>query len=181
VPSTILALIFFLAYLANRFGAPEILGAFTGGLAFSRRFVVPFAASLRVSNATLVSVKSVIEPLVFIFTPLFFVFVGLQINFKALDFSPALVCYFVLFVIIALLSKGVAGLVAKGPLKERFFIGLAMIPRGEVGIIFAEFGRLSGIFDGKVYTIMVAVVVFTTLIAPFALKSYVKRANLTRA
>ncbi|NPA48553.1 MAG: cation:proton antiporter, partial [Thermodesulfobacteria bacterium] len=61
--------------------------------------------------------------------------------------------------------------------REKIFVGLAMIPRGEVGIIFAEFGRLSQIFDQTLYTIMIAVVAFTTLAAPFLLKFYVKKAR----
>ncbi len=178
VPSTILSLIFILAYLAKRVGAPEILGAFTGGLAFSRRFIVPFAASLRVSPLTVASVKNIIDPLVFVFTPLFFVYVGVQINFQNMSFSPLLFLYFLLFSILALISKGICGLIIKGTLKERIFVGLAMIPRGEVGIIFAEFGRLSGIFDENLYTVMIAVVAFTTLISPFLLKFYVQKTRL---
>jgi len=181
IPSTILSLIFFLAYFAQRFGAPEILGAFTGGIAFSRRFVVPFAASLRVSTATVTSVKSVIDPLIFIFTPLFFVYVGLEINLKALELSFYLLLYFLIFSLVALVSKGVAGFVIKGTFAERLFVGLAMVPRGEVGIIFAEFGRISGIFDQNVYTVMIAVVAFTTLIAPFMLKYYLKKTEMAYA
>lgn len=178
VPSTILSLIFFLAYLAKRFGAPEILGAFTGGLAFSRRFMVPFAATLRVSPATLSSVKGIIDPLVLVFTPLFFVYVGLEINFRALEITLAFLGYFLLFSLLAIFTKVGAGLVIRGSLKEKIFVGLAMVPRGEVGIIFAEFGRLSEIFDETLYTIMIAVVAFTTLAAPFFLKSYVKKVGL---
>jgi len=178
VPSTILSLIFFLAYLAKRFGAPEILGAFTGGLAFSRRFVVPFAASLRVSPATFKSVKSIIDPLILVFTPLFFVYVGLEINFRAIELDWHFVFYFLMFSIVALFTKAVAGFAISGPIKERFFVGLAMVPRGEVGIIFAEFGRLSQIFDQTLYTIMIAVVAFTTLAAPFILKFYIQKVRL---
>jgi len=44
------------------------------------------------------------------------------------------------------------------------------VPRGEVGLIFAEVGRRSNIFDDSIYAVIVFVVAFTTLLAPLALK-----------
>ncbi|PVV25696.1 MAG: hypothetical protein B6D79_08565, partial [gamma proteobacterium symbiont of Ctena orbiculata] len=49
-------------------------------------------------------------------------------------------------------------------------VGLAMVPRGEVGLIFAELGRSTGIFNVEVYAGMVIVITLTTLLSPFALK-----------
>lgn len=49
-------------------------------------------------------------------------------------------------------------------------IGMSMVPRGEVGLIFAEIGRCSGIFDYKVHAGMVIVIVLTTVIPPFTIK-----------
>ncbi len=46
-----------------------------------------------------------------------------------------------------------------------------MLPRGEVGLIFAEFGRISGIYDNNLYAVIIFVVALTTLIAPIALKN----------
>jgi Kef-type K+ transport system membrane component KefB len=45
-----------------------------------------------------------------------------------------------------------------------------MLPRGEVGLIFAEFGRISGIYDNTLYAVIIFVVSLTTLISPLALK-----------
>jgi Kef-type K+ transport system membrane component KefB len=47
---------------------------------------------------------------------------------------------------------------------------MAMVPRGEVGLIFAELGRVSGIFDNEIYAGMVIVIALTTLLPPFAMK-----------
>ena len=52
----------------------------------------------------------------------------------------------------------------------RLAIGLAMVPRGEVGLIFAELGRSSGILSNETYAAMVFVIALTTLLPPFAMK-----------
>ncbi len=49
----------------------------------------------------------------------------------------------------------------------RSAVGLAMVPRGEVGLIFVELGRASGILDGVTYAAVVLVVAYTTLFSPF--------------
>ena len=54
-------------------------------------------------------------------------------------------------------------------------IGVAMIPRGEVGLIFAELGRVSGIFDNEIYAAMVLVIALTTLLPPFVMKWFYAR------
>ena len=56
------------------------------------------------------------------------------------------------------------------PWPTRWIIGTAMIPRGEVGLIFAELGRESGILINEIYAGMVIVIAFTTVLSPFALK-----------
>ena len=177
VPPVLLSLVFLLAYVAQRVGAPEILGAFTGGLAFSKNFRLPLI-NLKISQGVLDNIRTVAEPLMLIFTPMFFVFVGLEINLREIHFSGALVFAFVFLTIIAFISKGVAGLVIPGSLKERFFIGIAMIPRGEVGLIFVEMGRLSGVFDAGIYTVLIGVVVFTTFLAPFMMRFYMEKTGL---
>jgi len=57
----------------------------------------------------------------------------------------------------------------------RIIIGLAMVPRGEVGLIFAELGRVSGIFNNEVYAGMIIVITLTTLLPPFIIKWFYGR------
>jgi Kef-type K+ transport system membrane component KefB len=54
----------------------------------------------------------------------------------------------------------------------RSAVGMAMVPRGEVGLIFAELGRASGIFDSVTYAGVVLVVAYTTLFSPFWIKLF---------
>ncbi len=70
----------------------------------------------------------------------------------------------------AVLAKMVSGVWAKGGFRERLTTGIAMVPRGEVGLIFAEVGRRSGIFDELIYAVVVFVVALTTLLAPLLLR-----------
>ncbi len=49
---------------------------------------------------------------------------------------------------------------------------MAMVPRGEVGLIFAELGRTAGIFDGGTYAAIVLVIAYTTLFSPFWIKMF---------
>ena len=57
---------------------------------------------------------------------------------------------------------------------SRIMIGMAMVPRGEVGLIFAELGRFSGIFNNEIHAGMVIVIVLTTIIPPFTMKWFYK-------
>ena len=55
-------------------------------------------------------------------------------------------------------------------MSSRVAIGVAMVPRGEVGPVFAELGRSSGVFANETYAGMVVVIALTTLASPFVLK-----------
>ena len=52
---------------------------------------------------------------------------------------------------------------------------MTMMPRGEVGLIFAELGRVTGVFDASVYAGIVLVIVYTTLASPFWIKLFYQR------
>lgn len=176
VPPVVVAIILLFAFAAHEIGSPEILGAFTAGIAFSRRFTIPFAAAFQADKAIIHKIEESLNPLVWLFTPVFFVYVGLQLNLKAIDFTSVnfWLLSVVLFVI-AILTKLVAGFFIKGTLKEKLSVGFSMLPRGEVGLIFAEFGRLSGIYDNTLYAVIIFVVALTTLLAPLVLKNIWKK------
>jgi len=112
-------------------------------------------------------------PIVHLFTPIFFVTVGLSLNLHEVDWSSSFIWAFSLSLLItAIGGKLIGGLfLLSQPLQSRWIIGTAMIPRGEVGIIFAELGRGGGIFSNEIYTGMIMVIAFTTLLPPFAMKT----------
>ncbi len=172
VPPVVIAIILIFAYAAHEIGSPEILGAFTAGIAFSRRFTIPFAAAFQADKEIIQKIEGSLNPLIWLFTPIFFVHVGLQLNFKAIDFT-SLNFYLIsaVFFTVAFATKLVAGIFIRGNLKEKLSVGFSMLPRGEVGLIFAEFGRISGIYDDTLYAVIIFVVALTTLLAPIVLKN----------
>ena len=107
-----------------------------------------------------------------VFAPIFFVSVGLALNLREIDFSSAEFWIISLSLLaVAILGKLLAGFVVLNlPLREKIAVGLSMLPRGEVGLIFAEFGRLTGAVNETLYAVVVFVVALTTLLAPIGLK-----------
>ncbi len=75
---------------------------------------------------------------------------------------------------VAIIGKLLGGVPVRGNPWARVAMGMAMVPRGEVGLIFAELGRVSGIFDDEVYAGIVIVIAYTTLLSPFWIKLYYK-------
>jgi len=172
IPTIIISLIALFAYLSHLFGAPEILGSFAAGIALSRRFILPFGMGLRNDKVFLEKVKNSIRPIAQMFTPIFFVMVGLSMNLRVIDFASTKFWYLALiFLFIAVVGKYMgAFLLRKTSALKKALIGISMIPRGEVGLIFAEVGRMNGILDNEIYAVLIFVIIVTTIVPPFLLK-----------
>jgi len=177
IPTAMISLVLFFAWLAHEVGAPEILGGFAAGLALSRRFFLPFGTALHSDDPGFsIRIEQQMTPIIHLFTPIFFVMVGLSLNFHMIEWSSPFIWAFsmVLFVV-AVLGKFAGALLIRERWQSRFAIGIAMVPRGEVGLIFAELGRTSGIFNHEVYAGVIIVIALTTLIPPFIMKWYFAR------
>ena len=74
--------------------------------------------------------------------------------------------------VIAICSKFTGTLIIDEPFPRRFVVGMAMIPRGEVGLIFAGLGSASGVFDDATYTALIMVIVYTALLSPFWIERF---------
>lgn len=171
LPTTIVALVLFFAWLAHALGAPELLGGFAAGLALSRRFFLPLGIALHADERFAHRIEEQMKPIVHLFTPIFFVFVGLSLNLREIDWGSPFIWGFSLSLLVAaIVGKLVGALLIKEPWVARWVIGMAMIPRGEVGLIFAELGRISEIFSNEIYAGMVIVIALTTLMPPFVMK-----------
>jgi len=176
IPTMVVSLVLLFAWLAHEVGAPELLGGFAAGLALSRRFFLPLGVALHADPKFAHRIDAQMRPIIRLFTPIFFVMVGLSLNLREIDWSSPYVWVFSLVMfVIALTGKFFAAFLAGGSWYSRFAIGIAMIPRGEVGIIFAELGRESGVFSNEIYAGMIIVITLTTFIAPLLLKSYYAR------
>jgi Kef-type K+ transport system membrane component KefB len=176
LPTTIVSLVLFFAWLAHTLGAPELLGGFAAGLALSRRFFLPLGIALHGDDGFAHRIEEQMKPIVHLFTPIFFVFVGLSLNLREIDWDSPFIWMFSLSLLAAaVVAKLVGAFLIKESLAARWMIGMAMIPRGEVGLIFAELGRTNGIFNNEIYAVMVIVIAFSTLLPPFMMKWFYGR------
>lgn len=177
LPCAIVSLLLLFAWLAHQLGAPELLGGFAAGLALSKSFLIPLPSFLQTSKKFSERVDKQMKPIIHIFTPIFFVNIGLNLNLQAVAWSSSFVwAASGLLLLAAIIGKLASGLVLyKKSLFIRSAVGIAMIPRGEVGLIFAEIGRNSNVFDNELYATMVIVIAITTLIAPVGLRYFYSR------
>jgi len=173
IPSGVVGLVLMFAWLANLFGAPELLGGFAAGVALSRRFNLPFGSAFHVNERFSQEVHSEMQPIVRLLSPLFFVSVGLSLDLSLVDWSSSAFWWLSLSLLaIAILGKFLGAMLIRENLHTRVAVGMAMVPRGEVGLIFAGIGYTTGIFDQKTYTSLIMVIAYTTLLSPFWIKLY---------
>ncbi len=184
----VLSLILLFSYLAHVVGAPEIMGGFAAGIAMGQRFRVSIAQRLRVPFTPALNrllsaspelaqrLESQMRPLIHAFTPMFFVMVGVSLNLRAVDWGSPLVWQLSLaLAAVAVAGKWVAGFCIRESRLRQSVIGLSMIPRGEVGLIFAQLGYSNGILNGELYAALLIVIALTTVLPPFALKWFYRR------
>ncbi len=172
IPTIIISLILGMAVISRGMGAPEILGSFAAGIALARRFFLPLGAGIdHYSHQFAEQIEERMTPIIDLFVPVFFVMVGVSINLRAIDMTSGSFWIFSgVLTAVAVLSKITRGVWSHGGFREKLSTGVAMVPRGEVGLIFAEVGRRSGIFDDTTYAGVVFVVTLTTLLAPLAMR-----------
>ena len=173
IPTTIVSLVLFFSWISHSLGAPELLGGFAAGLALSRRFFMPFGLTIRTDKDCAKCVEEQMRPIIQLFTPIFFVYIGLSLNLREIDWSSPFIWGFSLSVfVLAVIGKMIGPFLLKENIYSRWAIGMAMVPRGEIGLIFAELGRISGILNNEIHAGMVIVIVLTTLLSPFVMKWY---------
>ncbi len=110
------------------------------------------------------------RPVADIFTPVFFLSIGAAVDLGAWNpFSPAgrgvLLIGVILFAI-AVLGKLASGWAAPWLRFNRWAVGIGMVPRGEVGLIFAQIGVTTGILTNHLFSAILLMVLTTTLVAP---------------
>ncbi|BAF71440.1 cation:proton antiporter [Sulfurovum sp. NBC37-1] len=173
IPTAIISLVLFFAWMAHQMGAPEIIGGFAAGLALSRRFFLPFGAMIGEDRHFADKIERQMRPIVLLFTPIFFVTVGLSINLQKIDWSESHIWFFGgSILLVSVIGKMLFPLLLKSlSVRKRMIIGLSMVPRGEVGLIFSEIGRASGIFENEIYTALIVVIVLTTMLPPLLIKA----------
>lgn len=177
-------------YLAELAGLEPIIGAFAAGLILDQvhfnKFADPTivndlksldfkakkdkeAVNRLIAKHKHMHVEDLIQSVGMVLIPVFFVYTGMQINFASL-LQPSLYLIAGVISIVAILGKLVSGFAAKGSMREKLLVGMAMVPRGEVGLIFAATGKSLGVLSDNLFSVIVLVVVMTTFIAPPIIK-----------
>lgn len=156
IPIIIFMLI--LSYIGAAVHLEAILGAFAAGLLLDK-------------TEEREALEKLVKPVSDLVVPIFFVTVGARTDFSVLNPSvPAnreglIVALFLITVAIA--GKVVTGLAVFGqPQINRLAIGVGMIPRGEVGLVFAGVGSASGIISDSLNAAIIMMVILTTFLAP---------------
>ncbi len=163
-----LLLCFLLSWLADAVGLATIVGAFAAGLILEEVHFKEFKETVRLHQ--------LIRPISTLFVPVFFVLMGIQVRLET--FTDSSVVGFALgLTVAAIIGKQVCGLAVVEKQLDRVSIGVGMIPRGEVGLIFAGIGKALNIVDGALYSAIVIMVILTTLITPPVLKLTLSRWN----
>jgi Kef-type K+ transport system membrane component KefB len=147
-----------LAAFAAQIGLAAIIGAFLAGMIVAEtRDQSPIAQET--------------APLYAFFPPFFFAFIGLQVSLAALgDLDTLLLLAGVTLLAVATKFAGAYLGARRMGRRDAAFVGVGMVPRGEVGIIVAGIGLASDTIDGELFAIIVAMSVLTTLLVPPVLR-----------
>jgi Kef-type K+ transport system membrane component KefB len=140
------------AELADVVKLAPIVGAFVAGLALARS---PAAGRVRRELA----------PVGHLFIPVFFLQIGIDAEIREFADGKVLATAAALLAV-ATVAKLLAGAVVRPSPGDRLLVGLGMLPRGEVGLIFAALGLRESVFGRDVYAALLLVVLATTMLAP---------------
>lgn len=151
---------FLLAWLANLAELATIVGAFAAGMVLNSFF------DREVEGASLHELLSPLESLV---VPLFFVWMGVQVKLETMANKDVLIAG-LLLTIVAIVGKVASGWGCP-PTMNRLAVGFGMMPRGEVGLIFAGIGKGIGVVDEGLFSAIVLLVMVTTVLAPILLRA----------
>jgi Kef-type K+ transport system membrane component KefB len=150
-----------LAWVAAAIGLATIIGAFAAGLIFAE-------------TDDREHINRDVKPLANVLVPVFFVIMGTLVDVRTF-LDPGVLIVAGGLTAIAFATKLVAGQVLREPGIKRWAIGAGMVPRGEVGIIFAGFGLTLGVITPGLYSSLLVMVMVTTLSAPPLLKRLLGR------
>ena len=184
------------AFLADAIGLAPIVGAFAAGLVLdpvhfkffkNPSIVGEIKRSIKTANPETKNqvtevierhaekhIEELIEPVSFLLVPLFFVVTGMGVQLETL-FNFKILAIALAITAVAFAGKIVSGLVA-GKVKKSI-VGWGMVPRGEVGLIFATIGKELGVVSDTMFSVIIIMVILTTLLTPPILTFILRRSE----
>jgi Kef-type K+ transport system membrane component KefB len=175
--ATALVFCFTLAWLASVIGLAPIVGAYAAGLILEDLHYRDFAAKQEWQ------LEDLVRPISSFLVPVFFVLMGMRVDLSTF-LRPEILGLAAVLTLAAVVGKQVCAFGALSAKLDWLSIGIGMIPRGEVGLIFASIGLTlvvhgEHIIDAATYSAVVIMVMLTTLITPPALKWSLGRGRTT--
>ena len=165
-----MAFVLGMSALATLAGSALIIGAFAAGLILSG--VDQFDI-----------IEREVKPVAGIFSPIIFVYVGATVDFGLVNpFRPGaggVLLMALALTVIAFVGKIAAGWAAPWERVNRLAVGIGMIPRGEVGLIFADIGRRAGLLGEELFSAILLMVIVTTFAAPIGLQAVFRHRKAT--
>ena len=161
-----------IAALAQLAGSALIIGAFAAGIVLS-------------GTEQYGAIEARLKPVADIFTPIFFLVIGAQLDLGV--FNPLVPANWpvlttgLLVTLAAVVGKFAAGWAAPWLSFNRAAVGAGMLPRGEVGLIFANLGLEDGVLSQQLFSALMIMVIVTTILAPPMLKWSIRRGGVTPA
>jgi Kef-type K+ transport system membrane component KefB len=157
---------FVISAFSIKAGLAPIVGAFVAGLLLS-------------TTKQSKEIRADLKPIYAFFVPMFFVVMGNNVDVST--FNPFVVAnrgillLVVVLFLVAFVGKAIAGFAVFKKGINKLLIGVSMVPRGEVGLIFVDIGFKNNIFEKQDYSILLAVIMLTTLVTPILLKHIYKK------
>jgi Kef-type K+ transport system membrane component KefB len=157
------------AYLAGVSGLAPIVGAFAAGLVLDEVHYTDLRARDRAQR----SIPQLLEPIAGFLVPIFFVLMGMRVDLAAFA-SPGVLGFAAALTAAAVIGKQACSLGVLDKGTDRLAVGLGMIPRGEVGLVFASVGAtltIAGerVISDEIFSAVVVMVAVTTLVTPVLL------------
>lgn len=154
-----------LSWLASVIQLATIIGAFVAGVILHDGFFKAHESYQKESQ----TIQQLVSPLESILAPMFFMVIGLQVKLETFCHWQVLILASGL-VIAGIFGKLISGLGASRK-DDRLLIGIGMLPRGEVGLVFASIGRTLGVISDELFAAIIFMVVLTTILTPPLLKA----------
>jgi Kef-type K+ transport system membrane component KefB/predicted amino acid-binding ACT domain protein len=169
-----------LAWVGNRAVSPATVGVLAAGITFAFSAAASSAQLAPIIGAFVAGtalartdhhdrIARDFKALGSIFIPVFFLQIGIDTDVTKF-FSGHVLIVAAVLTVVAIVGKVLSALGAWRTNTDKLLIGIGMVPRGEVGLIFASIGVSVGVFQEDLYAVVLLVVLLTTVVAPPLLK-----------
>lgn len=196
----LLTICFLFSWVAHKLGLATVVGAFVGGLILDQVYFKSFSRSnffrqlwflksqitdtqLKYEFTQLITgqeektLEELLKPISHVFVPVFFIYIGLLLDIHQLFTQTTLIITIALLTT-SFIGRILSGFLIKGQNINKLILGLGMTPIGEAGLIFAMFGKVSGIIDDVELSAIVSAVVIAAILTPILIKFAIRRHSI---